>query len=114
MKLVGRSSPFGGETRTRVLLALALLGESYPRELSRLLGKPLNGIQQAIRSLEKDGLIGGRSMGRTRLFRLEPRYFAARELEAYLKRLADPDDDLRDRVATLRRRPRRTGKPLTL
>jgi hypothetical protein len=29
------SSPFGGQTRTRVLLALRLLGESYPRELAR-------------------------------------------------------------------------------
>jgi DNA-binding transcriptional ArsR family regulator len=114
MIMVGVSSPFGSYSRTRVLLALALLKESYPRELSRVLQKSLNGIQQAIRSLEKDGLIGGRAMGRTRLFRLEPRYFAARELEAFLARLADADEVLKDRVASLRRRPRRTGKPLTL
>ncbi len=35
------SSPFGGETRTRVLVALRLLDESYPRELARLLGVSL-------------------------------------------------------------------------
>jgi hypothetical protein len=33
--VISSSSPFGGGTRTRVLLALSLLGESYPRELSR-------------------------------------------------------------------------------
>jgi DNA-binding transcriptional ArsR family regulator len=110
--LVGRSSPFGGYTRTRILLALGLLGESYPRELSRVLEVGLSGIQQAIRSLESDGLIAGRSMGRTRVFRIEPRYFAYKELLAYVLRLAEPEDKLQDRVASLRRRPRRTGKPL--
>lgn len=33
-------------------------------------------IQKAIRSLEADGLISGSSAGRTRVYRLEPRYFA--------------------------------------
>jgi DNA-binding PadR family transcriptional regulator len=110
--LVGRSSPFGGKTRTRVLLALRLLGESYPRELSRILEAPLWGIQQAIRSLELDGLLAGRSMGRTRVFRINPAYFATEDLQRYLLKLTEPEDDLRDRVAALRRRPRRTGKTL--
>lgn len=109
--LVGRSSPFGGQTRTRVLLALALLDESYLRELARILDVRLSGIQQAIRSLELDGLVAGRSLGRTRVFRIEPRYFAYKDLLAYLKRLTEPEEELQDRIASLRRRPRRTGKP---
>jgi len=109
--LVGRSSPFGGQTRTRVLLALALLSESYPRELARILGSALSGVQQALRSLERDGLVAGRSAGRTRLFRLDPRYFAARELLSYLSRLASAETALRESATSLRRRPRRTGKP---
>jgi DNA-binding PadR family transcriptional regulator len=110
--LVGRSSPFGGQTRTRVLLALRLLGESYPRELARILETSLWGVQQAIRRLELDGLIAGRSMGRTRIFRINPAYFASEELNQYLLRLTEPEDELRDRVADLRKRPRRTGKKL--
>jgi DNA-binding MarR family transcriptional regulator len=110
--LVGRSSPFGGKTRTRVLLALRLLGESYPRELARILAVPLWGVQQAIRSLELDGLIAGRSMGRTRVFRISPTYFAVEDLERYLLRLTEPEEALRQTVAALRRRPRRTGKRL--
>ena len=50
--------------------------------------------------------------GRTRLFRLAPRYFAYDELKSYLERLTDAEDDLRRRVGELRRRPRRTGKRL--
>ena len=110
--LVSRSSPFGGQARTLVLLALSLLEESFARELARLLELPLNGIQQALRGLEGDGLVAARAAGRTRLYRLNPRYFAREALEGYLKRLASAEPDLVKRTARLRRRPRRTGKPL--
>jgi DNA-binding transcriptional ArsR family regulator len=106
------SSPFGGQTRTRALLALRLLGDTYPRELSRLLEMPLSGVQKALRSLELDGLVAGRSVGRTRVYQLNPRYFAADALAHYLWRLTEPESGLRERSAGLRRRPRRTGKPL--
>ena len=110
--LVSRSSPFGGQTRTLVLLALSLLDESFPRELARLLEVPLNGVQQALRGLEVDGLVAARTAGRTRLYRLNPRYFAREELENYLKRLTEAETELVERTATLRKRPRRAGKPL--
>ena len=106
------SSPFGGRTRTRALLALRLLDESYARELARLFGSSLAGVQMALRGLERDGLVAARSVGRTRLYRLSPRYFARDELQRYLLRLTEGDADLRRRVALLRRRPRRTAKPL--
>lgn len=110
--LVSRSSPFGGRTRTLVLVALSALEESFPRELARILDAPLNGIQQALKGLEADGIVSGRTAGRTRLFRLNPRYFAREELQTYLERLAQPEADLLRRINALRRRPRRTGKPL--
>jgi DNA-binding transcriptional ArsR family regulator len=109
---IGRSSPFGGWTRTRVLLALRLLEESYPRELARILDAPPSGVLKALRSLELDGLVAGRNVGRTRVFRINPRYFAAEDLNRYLWRLSEPEDELRDRISGIRRRPRRTGKPL--
>ncbi|HEU5182299.1 MAG TPA: winged helix-turn-helix domain-containing protein [Candidatus Polarisedimenticolia bacterium] len=110
--LVSRSSPFGGRVRSQVLVALSLLEESFPRELARLLDVPLNGVQQALRGLEGDGLVAARNAGRTRLYRLNPRYFARQELEDYLKRLAQAEDEIRERTDKLRRRPRRAGKPL--
>jgi|SRR5215510_5394639 len=108
--LVARSSPFGGKTRTRVLLALGLLSESYARELARILDTSLNGVQQALRGLEVDGIVAGRSAGRTRIFRLNPRYFAYDDLRRYVLRLAEPETNLKKRIEDLRRRPRRTGK----
>lgn len=106
------SSPFGSQTRTQTLVALALLESSYPRELTRVLGTAINNVQSALRSLERDGLVVARSVGRTRLFQINPRYFAASPLKAFLARLASADPELRDRASQLRRRPRRTAKPL--
>ena len=112
MTVITQSRPFGSDTRTRALIALSLLEESYARELARLLGSPLSGVQAALQGLERDGLVGARSAGRTRLYRLEPRYFAAKELKAYLDRLGRADKNLEQLTNTLRKRPRRTGKPL--
>jgi sugar-specific transcriptional regulator TrmB len=110
--LVSRSYPFGGRSRTLVLLALGLLDESFARELARVLEMPVNGVQQALRGLEADGLVAARAAGRTRLYRLNPRYFALEQLEDYLRRLAEAESKLRERTARVRKRPRRSGKPL--
>jgi DNA-binding transcriptional ArsR family regulator len=112
MRVIVTSSPFGSRARTQVLLMLQLLSESYPRELARLLGLSLSGVQKALGSLERDGLVAARAMGRTRLYRIDPRAFARQELARYLDRLLEPETELRTRAASLRRRPRRTGKPL--
>ena len=93
-------------------MALRLLGDSYPRELARVLGIPVSGVQAAVKGLERDGLVASRLTGRTRLLRMNPRYFALSALQAYLLVLANADSELRAGISKLRRRPRRTGKPL--
>jgi hypothetical protein len=40
------------------------------------------------------------------------RYFAADALLAYLSRLSESEEALRKQLAAVRRRPRRSGKPL--
>jgi DNA-binding transcriptional ArsR family regulator len=110
--MVTISSPFGGQARTRVLVGLRLLDESYARELARILELPVSGVQMALRGLERDGLVAARAAGRTRLFRLNPRYFAREELQRYLLKLAGAQQDVLDRVAGIRRRPRRERKPM--
>jgi len=107
-----RAAPFGTDLRTRTLILLRLLGSSYPRELSRLLGKSVSVVQKALAGLERDTLVAAQTMGRTRVFRLNPRYFALKELDAYLARLSTADPDLFKQAASLRRRPRLSGKPL--
>jgi len=106
------AAPFGSPTRTRALILLALLGSSYPRELARLLDQAVSVVQKALRSLERDGLVAAQTVGRMRMYRVNPRYFARQELDAYLRKLTAAQPDLDRRAATLRRRPRASGKPL--
>jgi hypothetical protein len=82
---------------------------SYARELSRFLRTPLSVVQKAIRSLERDDLIAGRTVGKRILLRLDPDYFAAAEIRALLEKFAESDVDLRS-TARLRRRLRGQGK----
>ena len=94
---------FGSAARTRALLALSLMEESYPRELARVVEMPLFSIQKALASLERDGLLASRLLGRTRLYALNSRYLASRELREYLGRLAGREFDLRRRVGSVKR-----------
>jgi DNA-binding transcriptional ArsR family regulator len=103
---------FGSPRRTQVLLLLVLLGESYPSELMRLLGAKKAAILQILDSLELEGVVGSRQLGRTRRVSLNPRYFAAEPLRALLEKLASASPELQRLAATRRARPRRRGKPL--
>ncbi len=94
------------------MLALRLLEQSYPRQLARLLEVSLSVVQKATRTLERDSLVVGRAVGRTRSYQINPRYFAVKELEAYMARLLEPESKLKQRAAQLRKRPRQTGKRL--
>ncbi|MFT3709933.1 MAG: winged helix-turn-helix domain-containing protein [Archangium sp.] len=104
------SQLFGTTTRTEVLLAVRVLEETWASELASALGLRLFSIQNALRSLEREGVVVIRNVGRTRVVSLNARYVAANELDALLWALVKSDVVLQKKLATLRRRPRRTGK----
>ena len=101
---------FGSPRRTQVLLLLALLEESYPGELTRLLDAQRAAVLYIVDDLEAEGVVASRRLGRTRVLSLDPRYFAARELKALLLKLAAGDSALQKAAAARRSRPRRKGK----
>ena len=102
---------FGSQTRTQLLIAIRLLGETYPTELATLLGVRLYSVQRALESLEGESVLVSRQLGRTRRICLNPRYFAHRELDGLLWKLGEHDAQLQKALATGRRRSRRPGKP---
>jgi hypothetical protein len=95
-----------------VLVAVALLRDSYVRELARVTGVPLVSVQRITQSLERDGVIVGRSVGTTRLLSLNPRFHGVAELDALLIKYASGMPDLIESIEAMRRRPRRSGKEL--
>jgi predicted transcriptional regulator len=100
----------GSARRTQILVLLALLGESYPSEVCRLLDAKRGAVLPILDGLETEGVVASRPLGRTRRLELDPRYFAAKELRALLLKLAEGDDSLQAAAARRRGRPRRRGK----
>jgi DNA-binding FadR family transcriptional regulator len=104
------SGLFGSVGRTDTLVAVARLGETYPRELAALLGRELTEIRRAIASLEEAGVVATRMRGRTRLAVLNPRFPAKNALYALLLEMSEWPKY--KRIWEVRRRPRASGKPL--
>jgi hypothetical protein len=103
---------FGSTSRSKILTLVALLGETYPRELARLSSAPLPSVQRMVNGLEREGVIVSRIVGVNREVRLNPRFYGANELRSLLLKYSKRDPNLERRVSELRRRPRRAGKAL--
>ena len=112
MLLSGNVGLFGTRTRSDILLLIALMEETHASEIARLLEISLSTAQNALDSLEAAGVVAGVVEGNARRMRLDPRYFARDELRVLLEKLVAGEPELRERVAAIRRRPRRAGKPL--
>ena len=103
---------FGSLNRERVLIYLLVREEGYAREIARFFSTGLDPVQKQLDRLEYGGVVYSRKAGRTRLFRLNPRYPFLGELSALLRKSLEfyPEDERR-RLEMERRRPRRRGKP---
>jgi hypothetical protein len=102
-------SLFGSEQRTRLLLLIAVLGETYPAELSRYSGSSISSVQLTLDILEDERLIATRQLV-VRAVTLNPAYPAAKELKALLLRVAEGYPAYRNIAESIRRRPRRRHK----
>ena len=102
---------FGTRNRTAVLVAIRLLETTYPAELAAVLGVRPFTVQQILRALEQEQAVAVRTVGRTRMVALNPRYVGHASLASLLWELGAHDPELQRRLASVRRRPRRAGKP---
>lgn len=103
---------FGTELRTRALCAVALMGETFPSEVARMLDSKIFPVQRVLDALEKESLLCSRKLGVERRVTLNPRYFAISELRALLTKVGEQDQPIMHALSTRRARPRRRGKEL--
>lgn len=106
---------FGNVVIEKVLFYLLINQKGYGSQLSAVLRVPLYSVQKALQRLEDGAIIVALEEGKTRVFQFNPRYPFLEELKAFLKKayVFLPDTiKLGLYEAPLRRRPRRTGKPL--
>ena len=101
----------GSEQRTRLLLLIAVLGDTYPAELARYSGASISSVQESLDLLERGGLISTRQVV-VRAVTLNPAYPAAKELRAFLLRIAEGYPAYQQIAEAIRRRPRRRNKHL--
>jgi len=102
---------FGSSTRTRTLLAIALLKDTYVQEIAGILGVSTPTIFKIVEELEAEEIIISRYVGRTRTLALNPRMFGIGDLEKFLEKYAK-STDMEERVSRIRRRPRRRSKAI--
>lgn len=102
---------FGTEQRTRLLLLIAVLEDTYPAQLSTYSGSSISSVQLTLDILEREGLIATRQLV-VRAVTLNPNYPAAKELKAFLLRIAEGYPEYEGIKDVLRRRPRRRQKRL--
>src|SRR5215469_7584035 len=79
---------FGSRMRTALLILVGVLEETYPAELARFLSTSIYSVQRTLDKLEQEGLIATRPLV-VRAVTLNPIYPAAKELRAFLLRLAE-------------------------
>ena len=103
----------GSVNSERVLLFVLTRDEGYASEMAKFFDTDLYGIQQQLDNFEIGGVLASKKVGRTRLYRFNPRYSFLKELKALLNKalLFYPQDE-QERLLVVRRRPRRRGKPL--
>lgn len=104
---------FGSEKKGKILLYIYTNGESYPTEIARAFEFYLNGVQNQMLNMERDGILYSKLKGKVRLFGLNPRYPFKKELEALFEKILKfiPEEE-KEKFYMPRLRPRRTGKPL--
>jgi predicted transcriptional regulator len=103
----------GSLNSERVLLFVLTRDEGYASEMAKFFDTDLYGIQKQLDKFETGGVLASKKVGRTRLYRFNPRYSFLKELKALLnKALAFYPQDEQERLLVVRRRPRRRGKPL--
>lgn len=106
-------SLFGSVNRERVLIFLYARGEGYAREIARFFKTDLDPVQKQLERLEFGGIIYSKSVGKTRIYTLNPRYSFQSELKALLeKALSFYPTEEKEELTLARQRPRRKDKPL--
>ncbi|MFC1586243.1 winged helix-turn-helix domain-containing protein [Fibrobacterota bacterium] len=101
----------GSKSCEQVLLFIFSRNEGYPRDIARFYGVDYRPIRNQLDRLEGGGVLTSRTAGRTRLYSFNPRCPFLNELKALLKKvMVFCPDDLKERLLSNRRRPRRRGK----
>lgn len=106
-------SILGSVNAERILVYLLVRERGYAREIAAFYETDLTPIQNQLQKFELGGVLVSFLVGRTRVFEFNPRYAFLFELKALLNKAFEfyPPEEI-EKLKMVRKRPRRTGKPL--
>lgn len=103
----------GSTSAERVLAFITAREQGYGAEIAKAFDTDLSPIQKQLERMERDGLLINQKVGRTRIYRYNPRYPFVTEVRALMdKTLSLYPDELQEQLLYDRRRPRKKNKPL--
>lgn len=107
------STLFGSDSAVKTLLFVENYEEGYCSEISKTYKMPASMIQKQLDKFEAGGILVARTVGRTRVYQFNPRFYFLKELKALLRKAIEslPKEQQKEFFRN-RKRPRRKGKPL--
>lgn len=104
---------FGGNTAEKTLLYIAALGDGYPAEISRAFKISATQVKRTIERLENADILVGNTIGRSRVYKLNDRWFLADKLRDLLNKalLYIPVDE-QEIYFSKRKKPRKKNKKI--
>lgn len=107
---------FANKNVEKILVYLVLHEKAYATELSRAFHSALYPIQKTLLKLEQGGVLVSFLEGKTRVFQWNPNYPFLAEIQNLAKKVYEfTPHRIQESIyqSTKRKRPRKTGKPLT-
>jgi len=106
---------FGNQNTERILFNLLIKEKCYAKELADRFDSAVYGFQTTLQKLEKAGILVSFKKGNMRNFQFNPRYPFLTELQQLLKKAYQfLPQKIKEKYyePVIRKRPRRTGKPI--
>ena len=105
----------GSKDKELVLQYLLSKNEGYASKIGRFYNIKPSQISKQLEALDEGGVLVSFQIGRSRLYKFNPRYYFLPELKSLLKKALDAyPDELQDLLMFNRTTPRKKSKPYIL
>lgn len=104
---------FGGNTAEKTLLYLSAVGEGYSAEIAKTFKISASQVQRTLERLENADILVGNTIGRSRIYKLNDKWFLSDKLKELLdKALLFIPIDEQEMYFGKRKKPRKKNKKI--
>ena len=105
---------FGNKTAAKIMLYLFHYGEAYANGVSKDMGITLSQVQKQLDKFEAAGILVSKKTGTVRIYQFNPKLGVVKKIKELIEVFYESISlSERETMFSVRRRPRRRGKPVT-